>query len=665
MKLMEERLNVERSADFDEVPFTIRASSKAFKILSSGLYSNKPKAVLRELATNCWDSHVAAGCPERPFQVHLPNQLEPWLSLRDFGKSLTDKEIREVYTSYFFSDKTNTDEMCGCMGLGSKSPFSYTDNFTVTTWKDGVKRVYTAFINEVGCPSIAHLGEEESTEENGLEVSFAVEPKDFQSFRYEAEQVYRWFTVKPDVVGQEVKLDRPKPDYESDTWELYRDNSIGAFLLMGNVAYPLNFYSANAYNPLLNRISIVVKCNIGEAEMTASRESLEYTDLTNNTLKKAVEDALKHWESLVKAELDGQPTLWDATIFYTKNKLWLKNATWKNIVLTEDITLPSPVKVDTCKYSYKTKVKYRHEETLYSVQPSDNIRFIINDLPRGTKLRVQQYINTIRQNGNPMAIVLKFATQAEQDDLLGLLEVPAIQIIKASILPKVVRPKAKNCGKKLVYPFCPNGHNNKTYWENPQELKNITGGVYVELDMWSINDNWSPSKLSILIDNLKKCGYDPGQVYGLRKGSLKKIKGNPNWKSIVQFMNECIAKHSHEEDYIVNHDNYLQYLSLVDLRKELYQAGIDIGLLADKIEYVQKNNYRLAALNRIYSYAGKATNNYTDTPEIITAKDKYPLLFFILDNVSANDWQEQLANIVDYVKLVNNKKELSNEVQSV
>ena len=42
--------------------FRIRNSAKAFNILSSGLYANKVKAVVRELSCNAVDSHAAAGC---------------------------------------------------------------------------------------------------------------------------------------------------------------------------------------------------------------------------------------------------------------------------------------------------------------------------------------------------------------------------------------------------------------------------------------------------------------------------------------------------------------------------------------------------------------------------------------------------------------------------
>ena len=121
--------------------FKIKNSRKAFQILSSGLYSNKIKAIIRELSTNALDSHRAAGTVDTPFEVHLPTILEPYFSVRDYGTGLTDQEIESIYTTYFESTKTNSNEYIGALGLGSKSPFSYTDNFTVTSVKNGSKSI--------------------------------------------------------------------------------------------------------------------------------------------------------------------------------------------------------------------------------------------------------------------------------------------------------------------------------------------------------------------------------------------------------------------------------------------------------------------------------------------------------------------------------------------
>ena len=151
MKLHTNVNTVERSGQFEESNFSIEASAKAFFILSDGLYSNKIKAVIRELSTNAYDSHVDAGCPETPFEVHLPTQMEPHFHVRDFGVGLSHEDCMKLYTTYFYSNKTDRNDSVGCLGLGSKSPFAYVDSFTVESYYEGTYRVYTKTRTLIQC----------------------------------------------------------------------------------------------------------------------------------------------------------------------------------------------------------------------------------------------------------------------------------------------------------------------------------------------------------------------------------------------------------------------------------------------------------------------------------------------------------------------------------
>ena len=98
--------------------YSIKASAKAFKILSDGLYSDKIAAPIRELSTNAYDAHVAKGNTNTPFDVHLPSVAEPWFAIRDYGIGMSKHELQTTYTTYFDSNKTHSNDFVGCMGLG-------------------------------------------------------------------------------------------------------------------------------------------------------------------------------------------------------------------------------------------------------------------------------------------------------------------------------------------------------------------------------------------------------------------------------------------------------------------------------------------------------------------------------------------------------------------
>lgn len=315
--------------------FRIRNSAKAFGILSSGLYANKIRAIIREIGCNAIDSHVAAGKPDLPFEVHLPTALSPYFWIRDFGVGLNHDEVINIYTTYFESTKTNSNAFIGALGLGSKSPFSYTDNFTVTAIKDGVKRVYSAFINEHGVPSVALMGEAQSEEQNGVEVKFSVNDRDdYYRFKIEAEATFMYFKIKPKVLGAQITI--PAVAYSSMNiipgvhQRKDEDHYHGAEnrAIMGNIAYPidipkkkkkgqydhLNYYEdRNSQDPMdrMAKVGIDIHFDIGEIEFQASREGLSYTQATIDAIHRKYQAILDAIEGHLEKELSAKTNLWD------------------------------------------------------------------------------------------------------------------------------------------------------------------------------------------------------------------------------------------------------------------------------------------------------------------------------------------------------------------
>jgi len=281
--------------------FRIRNSAKAFSILSSGLYSNKIRACVREYSCNAWDSHTMAGCPDLPFDVHLPSTFEPWFSVRDYGIGLDHDGVINIYTTYFESTKSATNDVIGGLGLGSKAAFSITDNFTVTAVKDGRRGVYTAYINESGVPSVALMMEEETLDPNGVEIKFAVgDSSDFSKFRDEAARVFQYFPVCPNVVGG-GDFEPYSADYIGDeimpgVRQLVRmHNSIA---VMGNIGYPIHV--PNAETNLGAALAGMLNCGleihfpIGALDIQASREGLSYIPTTIEAIKNRLTEIRDH-----------------------------------------------------------------------------------------------------------------------------------------------------------------------------------------------------------------------------------------------------------------------------------------------------------------------------------------------------------------------------------
>ena len=126
--------------------------------LLSNIYRDPQLAVIREYSTNAVDAHVEVGKANVPIQVRLPTESEPIFAVRDFGRGLTKEMMFRVFKNYGSSSKRTTNELTGGLGIGAKSAFAVTDNFSIVsvTMKDGVKTRNDYFYakNEDGHPAL-------------------------------------------------------------------------------------------------------------------------------------------------------------------------------------------------------------------------------------------------------------------------------------------------------------------------------------------------------------------------------------------------------------------------------------------------------------------------------------------------------------------------------
>lgn len=304
--------------------FTIETSAKAFKVLINTIYSDKFRAIAREIMSNAYDAHVAAGIPDRAFKVDMPTTFKNEFRVRDYGVSLTHDEVLNLYTTVFKSTKEDSNNEVGKFGLGSKTPFAYVDNFTVTAWKDGEKRVYNAFIAEDGSPSIALFHREPSDEERGFEVSLPVELKDIKSFITATEYTLFGFPVKPEL---NVKLKTPelKVITEGDGWKIFKRNEIigkyEAHLLIkqGCVLYPVDVAAietthgkaVESVRALRNEM-IIIEMPIGTVDITPSRESLSYDPITVKNIIAKTDEIVQAFVVKIQAKIDECETPYDA-----------------------------------------------------------------------------------------------------------------------------------------------------------------------------------------------------------------------------------------------------------------------------------------------------------------------------------------------------------------
>ena len=379
MKLADRTVEVHSAGINSSNQFTIAQTSKMFKILSDSLYSDKVMAVIRELATNAYDSHISAG-NKNPFLVKLPTAADPNFSVRDYGTGLSQKDMEQLYTTYGASNKNDSNDFVGCLGLGSKSPFAYTKSFTTTSYFNGMQYTYIAAIDDAGVPTLNLIHSTDTDEPNGLEISFAVKQYDFHEFSHKAVRIFHYFKMKPTIVGGvsynfNEQYGNRNIIIDGDGWRVCRLNNNNLFpnqnhriqsgivALMGNIAYPVQ--SSNLigeekaetpdhiakWNRAFNKADIAswksfvseiidqglyleLDFGIGELEMDVSREGLQYTKAVIKSLREKTQDIYVELKKNFSEKISSAKTKVEAiSTYYTMNDLaggWGVGASWQD-----------------------------------------------------------------------------------------------------------------------------------------------------------------------------------------------------------------------------------------------------------------------------------------------------------------------------------------------
>lgn len=306
--------------------YQVAANSVIFKMLSSDIYSDKIRAVIRELSTNAYDAMVEYGTIKPndlenslKFKVHLPTYLEPYFSIRDFGPGLDEEGIIYVYT-YGASTRRKSNEFAGVLGIGAKSPHAYSKSgFNVNSYFNGKMFSYVSFLKD-GEPSFVLNDETFTAEPNGVEVIINVNSNDIDAFRRKAKEVYMWFNHKPEF-NIDIAFDKYILIEDSDDYAIfqikneYRDEFTKG-ILMGNILYEYPDIIRSTYNSHEQKIMdrVVFKADIGDVDFHPSREYLDDSTKTKGFIDAKIKGFLKKVVQDINAKV--QDLYKDPTISY-------------------------------------------------------------------------------------------------------------------------------------------------------------------------------------------------------------------------------------------------------------------------------------------------------------------------------------------------------------
>lgn len=538
----------------------VEVSGTLYEILSDGFYQDNIMAILRELGTNAWDAHKAAGNND-PFYVHLPTWDEPHFAIRDYGTGL--KDILDLIT-YAKSTKRDSNDAAGCFGLGSKTPFSYTDQYVITSWCDGQKIVCLNYKNEDEIPQYTILVNEPSDEPNGVEIKFDCQDSDFRSWQDKFKKAYQYFDIKPKNNLNIVIEDIEYTTKESGAWGIYgHPDSWGSAKIkgiMGPIGYDIQVSELEDVNDkfqFLRGLNVDLFFDIGDLSITTSRERVKYTKKTKRTIIERLKEMSKKLVENIQKEIDEQDDLWQArcyaltaltsanlqsmwkTITY-KGKLidpdgllYGSSLDWYTYCRAKNINIAMPV-----SRGFKNKTdfisRFPLKETSIYLKDSSNWRQrIIHEVGDYANFyyldnedQKQEFCNFTGMDPNGPYFL-------STEDLESP---PKKTGIKRGRTQKISKFNPKNSDSYIWSDQAEVDDNDGVFYLPAFRYKalfdyriNKKGEVHdhgVQIDKYTINQ---------ILEALKMIGYEVPDLYGVKKSEIPKIRKNTNWRRFDKY----------------------------------------------------------------------------------------------------------------------------------
>jgi len=429
----------------DSTKFKILATPQAFKILTDNLYTNKISTIIRELSCNAWDSQILKGNSDKPFDIFVPDRTtDPIFYIRDYGVGLSDQAMKDLYTSYFGTDKTHTNELIGGLGLGSKTPLCYTEQFTVTSYFDGLKTDYLVSFSSDGTPQLTLINKQKTNEPTGLKVQIGIKEEDIYDFQQAIKDFFAFNGIKPRFLNQNIELPKLEVKFKYKNLTIYKSVNNVIKVKLGMVNYNLNrddisindleercqkFQEDNKQKyPWLNTYDfrryvmsfftdyykrngiMVIEFPIGSLSVTASREALSLDERSRETLQKSLFELAS--EIYIKQHLEKQKVIQKATLksYVEFMKNYNSDICQTDINALEFKDKSVEIVNNWCRLTDVTQLKLLEKGFLYSICCNSNKKYRSVGKIYAENVSRNGYLFKLYVGSNTMNQIIDYAT---------------------------------------------------------------------------------------------------------------------------------------------------------------------------------------------------------------------------------------------------------------
>lgn len=671
---------VHRSSNFKQQMFDIGDTRIILEILRSKMYSRPIYVIVQEIMSNSRDAHREVGTPDLPVEVILSTFQGNQISFKDYGPGISPDRMENVYLKYGNSTKRDDNTQTGGFGLGAKTPFAYTDSFNITTVTDK-KRTYVAFIDETNKGAVSLVSEEDAEEPTGTTITLPVRDGDMEKFQEAVTIIGQFWNPRPKVISDRLVNWPAHQEQQSGIgWTYYKSPILGfhtMVALIDGVPYSVRQEALSSLSSnlsiLTNNNKVLLKFDVGEIQVTANREDIDYQPEVIEAIGKRVADVFDGLVAKTQQHLDSFETLIEASKqrrdvepVYT---LFGMQPTWRGIPLLEERFLPKwkVTEID------KEEKQYKKEIVLFDVYSYlvRNYRLHENR-PQQVQLPYKRYNSQgkwdrhIHIDGGSVVVEAEHVEKLSRSDLCRIRTL--LDTYRTVTVISFINPKARSI-------VCDKFHFDKwgvidlaTVSETLNEKGKRSNYTVSRVKEW-INNKWVPTD--------RTTADDVGGVYvllenGNPKLTRKKMLSNSELNQLRDLLNVPVFgvlwKYSRGE-YHPNWKPLFEVLKdrlrtlrndpKVSKRLVLGQPGSELPSTHPKLppefhEYLkmcrnQAGVNELQELNSYYRILGRKELTYHPIPHLQVCgrlmRKKYPMIF-----QSVGSSKREMWNTLNYVR---------------
>jgi len=629
-----------RSNNSVETFFSIKEENTAhiFSILRGQLYSDKIMAIIREYSTNALDAHVASGIT-KPINISLPSYWgDGKFVVRDYGTGLSDDDIKNVFASYGESTKRNTNNQVGMLGLGSKSAFAYTSTFLITSYHNGIKNVYNAFIDESN-KGVVSLVSSSDTDETGLEITIPIKAQDAKILSDKCYFFFRYWDNIPtfnndNIVRQINTFKSSFKTLEGNNWYIVKKHYGEPTLIvhMGNIAYPVSTENINLESDdrkILdqNGYTIHLKAEIGDVTNSASRESLELNDKTQKWIINAINNINVEVQKVIQQKVTKCRSIFEAkSIYYDVSFASMGIPSYKynaHTITNNNLSLDgAKVKV------YYSTLANRARIQKYIICQSNTVYYVASPCTPEYTIK-QRLIQNLGDSEKPTLIY--FSSDAKAQEFINSPDMIGANLVHVKTLPAVQSVKSKTPRVAMAdaeyYSFNRYGSTNSDHWKVAKEVDLDEQRIYVVISRFSPERNGLKFDITnSTINDLEQYGIK--NIIGVKPKHIKSV--GDTWLSLTEALKKSADELYYNNEQEIN--KLLEAERVDDLFKSIHRYKTsNTSITNPELKYIMElldfadNDYKSAnALHNIKMI--KAYINYNIPYEPYIVKEKQEVL---------------------------------------